>query len=81
MRRRSAADQVCVERDELLPGVSDRREIVGGPGFFAIVERGLAENGGRVGDEAGKKEAGKNEVKGAARLCGSVEAALGRGTD
>jgi len=36
--------------------VPDRWKTVGRPGVFEIVERGLAEDGGGVGDEDGEKE-------------------------
>jgi len=36
--------------------VPDRWKITGGPGVFEIVERGLAEDAGGIGDEAGKKK-------------------------
>src|SRR5215471_16645654 len=55
MRGESAADQVCVERDELLSEVPDGRKVAGGSGVFEIVAGRWAEDGGRVGDETGEK--------------------------
>src|SRR5215470_12824350 len=56
MRRASATNQVCVERDELLPDVPDWQEIAGGPSVFEAVARGLAEDGGGIGNENGAQE-------------------------
>ena len=59
----------------------DRREIVGGPGVFAIVAGGLAADVGGVGDEdAGKEkfatELQRNEARRRKREIGKREKAL-----
>ena len=63
MRDSNPADQIRFERDELLSDMPDWREAAGRSGIFAIAAGRLAKNAGGIGNEDGKKEGGRRQVK------------------
>src|SRR6185295_13540902 len=53
VRGKGAAHRLRRERDQLLPGLPDRREAAGGPVAVAVAQGRLAEDGGRAGGAQG----------------------------